>query len=163
MKKVYLVTGAPGSGKSTYVKENAGKNDLVFDLDSINEALGGTMHGNNIALLPVSLAMRQAAIEAIAGRKGGWDNAYFISASSDRKAIESLCKQLEAEEIKIDATPEQCRERIYKDTTRANKAEHINLVDRWFANSGNSTGQKVESKPKTAQEELAELLSKLLG
>lgn len=156
MKQVYLVTGAPGSGKSTYVKENAGKNDLVFDLDSINEALGGTMHGKNLAVLPVSLAMRQAAIEAIAGREGDWDNAYFISASSDRKAIESLCKQLEAEEIKIDATPEQCWERINADDTRTNKAEQINLVNKWY-------GMETESTPKTAQEEFTDWLGKTYG
>ncbi len=163
MKKVYLVTGAPGSGKTTYVKQVAGENDLVFDLDSINEALGGKIHGNNLAVLTVSLSMRQAAIEAITSRSGNWDNAFFISASADRKAIDSLCKQLDATEIKIDATPEQCRERIYKDTTWTNKVDHINLVDRWFANNGNSTGQKVESKPKTAQEEFAEWASKVWG
>lgn len=163
MKKVYLVTGAPGSGKTTYVKQVASKKDLVFDLDSINTALGGEMHGNNLNVLPVALSMRQAAIEAITNGSGEWENAYFISAASDRKAIDSLCKQLNATEIQMDATPEQCRERIYKDTTRINKAEHINLVDRWFANNGNSTGQKVESKPKTPQEEFAEWAHNIWG
>ena len=39
MKNVYLITGSPAAGKSTYAKENAGKNDIIFDLDEVNKAL----------------------------------------------------------------------------------------------------------------------------
>ena len=33
--KVKLVYGAPCSGKSTYVKEHAGENDLIWDFDRL--------------------------------------------------------------------------------------------------------------------------------
>ncbi len=162
MKNVFLITGSPGSGKTTYAKEKAGKNDLIFDLDEIHAALGGELHGNNAALLPVSLSMREAAIEAITNRLGQWNNAYFICASPNRIEIDSLCRQLEATEIKMKATLEECQERINNDTTRLNKEEQLALVNRWFSNNKKEDDvPKMEDKEKVLRDEMMEIVRKL--
>ena len=37
---IHVITGAPCSGKSTYIKEHKGKGDLVVDYDEIAFCLG---------------------------------------------------------------------------------------------------------------------------
>lgn len=37
--KVIVVYGAPGSGKTTYVKEHIGNNDIVYDYDALFSAV----------------------------------------------------------------------------------------------------------------------------
>ena len=131
MKNIYLITGSPGAGKSTYARENAGDNDIIFDLDEINKALGGELHEKEPRGLAIALAMRDAAITALAKRTGGWSNAYFITASSDRDEIRQLCERLGAEEIEIKSTFDECREHILKDETRPDKAVGIGLAAAW--------------------------------
>ena len=45
MKTVHIVYGQPLAGKSTFVRENMGPDDLVFDMDAVQNALCyGTDH-----------------------------------------------------------------------------------------------------------------------
>ena len=143
-KKIYLITGSPGAGKSTYAKNNAGDNDIIFDLDEINKALGGGLHEKEPRGLDVALAMRDAAITALAKRAGGWSNAYFISASPDRDEINKLCERLGAEEIEIKSTLEECIEHIEQDETRPDKPGDIGLAENWH--------RKTESKMTTKEQ-----------
>ena len=39
--KIKCVTGAPGSGKSTYVREHHGDNDIIYDFDLMAQAITG--------------------------------------------------------------------------------------------------------------------------
>ena len=39
MKTVHIVYGPPLAGKSTFVRENMGPDDLVFDMDAVQNAL----------------------------------------------------------------------------------------------------------------------------
>ena len=135
MKRVFVITGSPGAGKTHFVKEHARVNDVVFDLDEIKVALGGKMHEDNSSQLGIALAMREAAICEISRRKGKWENAYFISASSDRNEIEKLCDRLLADEIEIETTLEQCIKNILNDESRKDKEAQIALAREWHNNS----------------------------
>ena len=131
MKRVFVITGSPGAGKTYFVKKHAGANDIVFDLDEINVALGGKMHEDNSSRLGIALAMREAAIREISNRNGKWENAYFISAASDRNEIEKLCDRLIADEIEIETPLEQCIRNIINDESRNDKAAQIALAEKW--------------------------------
>lgn len=154
-KNVYLITGSPGAGKSTFAKDHAGDSDIIIDLDEINKALGGKMHEDNKAQLGVAMAMRDAAIREISARSGSWDNAYFITATSDRSEIDQLINTLGAEEVPIDTPLEECHRRAQNDETRADKAKADKLIDEWH---------KRENKaPEDAREAFAEWAHKMLG
>lgn len=148
MKKVYLVTGCIGSGKSTYVKENAGENDIIFDLDEINKAMGGKIHEGAEKRLPILLAMREAAFAEIARRSGDWENAYIITSSSDRAKVGRLLKTLSAEEVAMNASLEECKQRILKDESRLDKDFQIQLAEDWF--------NSYREEPKQARDQFAE-------
>lgn len=62
-----VITGAPGSGKSTYVKRHAQPGDIVIDFDLLARAFGSPVtHGHSHAVTRVTLAAWQVAIhEAI--------------------------------------------------------------------------------------------------
>lgn len=146
MKQIYVVTGSPGSGKSTYAKKNAGANDIVFDLDEINKALGGGLHEENRKSLGVALAMRSAAIEELAKKEGPWERAFFITASPDKEEIRKLCEALGAEEIRMETTLEQCKENILRDDTRADKGKYIELAEKWHRGSENMNIDEVKAQ-----------------
>lgn len=159
MRQVYLVTGSPGSGKSHYCKEHAGANDVIFDLDEINVALGGKKHEDNSSRLGMALAMREAAIMEISNRSGKWQNAYFISASWNRDEIEDLCRILGAKEIAMKTSLEQCKINILNDETREDKVAQIKLAELWHDKS-NSASQHVRDPKLAAYKQLAANLFK---
>lgn len=134
-KRVFLVTGSPGAGKTTYAREHAGADDIIFDLDDIKQALSGRRHSADPVGLDVALAMRSAAITAIAKKTGKWQNAYFITASSDRSEIEKLLYMLDAQEIPIRTSLEDCKRNILQDETRENKARELALAEAWHNNT----------------------------
>ena len=43
-----MITGAPGSGKTTYARENMGDGDILVDLDVIKAALIGNRNRTDI-------------------------------------------------------------------------------------------------------------------
>lgn len=133
-KNVFVVTGAPGSGKSYLVNKEATVYDIVFDYDKIAEAMNPAagMHGNHTYMMSVLLAIRETVIRCFAARTGDWHNAYFITASPDRQLIEELIRKMRAIERHVDATMEECIERIKNDNTRSLKARDIDLVRDYF-------------------------------
>lgn len=63
---LYLITGPPASGKSTYVREHAQHGDITIDYDALANALGPVgpdPHDHPDAIKAVTKAARQAAID----------------------------------------------------------------------------------------------------
>lgn len=61
-----VVTGKPGSGKTTHVQEHKSHGDLVWDLDDVAKVIGGgDRHPHTQQSLPVLFAMRDAFIAAL--------------------------------------------------------------------------------------------------
>lgn len=80
----YIITGAPCSGKSTYVRNRLGERDIVFDYDAVARAITGKQ-GHTLAnkrhARKTILAMRAAAIEAWKRGGSGAENFFLISSS----------------------------------------------------------------------------------
>lgn len=105
-RHVYLVWGCPCSGKRRFVDASRGKHDIVVDIDSIYDSLGGERPD----VKGEALAMYQTAVDRIKTRGGRWRNAWIIRTlprSSDRTRVQRDLGG--AEEIHVEATEEQCR------------------------------------------------------
>ena len=131
---VFIVVGAPGSGKSSYVRRHMAQGDIVFDLDHVCAALMGTdrTHTDHGAALAVALDMREAFYSAVEHRRGRWLKAWVITSTPDDGKVSDLARRLEAEVVTIDATLEDCIRHIQADETRTGKAYHVELARRWF-------------------------------
>ena len=133
--KVYVVNGAPASGKTSYVLSKRQPGDLVLDLDMICAALGGTdkLYEDHKPYLDVALAVRDVVFDKIENREGKWRNAYVITASSDRNYVRNLADRLGGEIVSMNTTKEQCIEHARHDERRqANLNEHLTLIEKWF-------------------------------
>lgn len=86
----YVVHGAPLSGKSTYVKERLGDNDIVFDFDSIMSAMTGKeLHNHNENVVGYVLDFRDYMLSRLKCETS-IDNAWIITTNITDKLSKSL-------------------------------------------------------------------------
>lgn len=128
-KEVYLVYGAPCSGKTTWVKENATENDLIVDIDSIWEMISiNERHQKPDSLKSVVFEIRDKLYEIIKYRSGNWQNAYVIAGVPQKGERDRVIARLGAEKIFIDTDIHTCIE-------RARNEQYIELIHNWFNKS----------------------------
>ena len=133
-RKVYYIYGAPLSGKSTFVKENMQRGDLVLDIDRLWVALSEQdeyIKPNEIK--SVVFQARQTVLDSIKMRAGSWGTAWVIEGGAligDRmRRIEALG----AEPILIDTPKEECLKRLYNDESRLHVIEEWKgYINKWF-------------------------------
>lgn len=130
-QKVYIVYGAPLSGKTSYVKRYKGHQDLVVDMDRLYQAvtLLPLYHKPN-SLLQNVLTIRDALLYNIRTRKGKWQNAWVIGGYPDKYRRNQLKDQLGAELIFIDEPKDICIARIAE--TGRDEHEWKKFIDNWF-------------------------------
>ena len=134
-KKVYIVYGAPCSGKSSWVKENAAPDDLVVDLDSIWQMISiNERYTKPAALKGTVFQMRDALYDVIKYRSGKWHNAYIITGGALKGDRERLIKRVGADElIFIDASFEECMQRVKtRGMTDDQQMKWITFIQNWF-------------------------------
>ena len=116
-RKVYIVTGAACSGKTTFARERMQEGDIVLDIDDIWQLLSGQpRYIKPNALKPVVFNTRQALKEQIAKGAGSWRNAYIIESlplATDRKREAERYKAHNTEIITMEASREECLNRLY--------------------------------------------------
>ncbi len=129
-QNVYIVYGAPCSGKSTYVDSIAESGDIILDIDrlwksvrakSCNEWAKPNELKSNV------FALRDCMLDMIKVRRGKWHNAYVIGgypfAAERERLADSLCAKL----IFIDCPKELCLERA-----KLKNDQWIQYVEDWF-------------------------------
>lgn len=125
-QQVYLVYGAPCSGKTTWVHDVATADDIILDIDALWEAVscGDKYHKPNRLKANV-FGLRDALIDQIRTRTGMWVNAYVIGGYPLRTERDRLCELLRASPVFIDTSREEC-------IRRAGSEKWRGFIDEWF-------------------------------
>lgn len=134
-RKVYIVYGAPCSGKTTFVNEVKGNSDLVVDMDNIWQSItGGERYFKPPALKTIAFAIRESLYDSVKTRAGKWERAYVIAGLPTRSERDRLCERLGAELIHIGTDKQTCLNRLASDPARTieQKKEWQGYIDKYF-------------------------------
>lgn len=144
MATVKCVFGAPCSGKTTFVKENASDNDVIWDFDHIRAAL--TNHeeheSGNDGQNDMTKQLRYTF--ASNAKENDCQVAWFICTKPTGQMKELLGD--DAEYIEMEATEEECLDRLEKDKTRKNKELMKKLIHEYFQGEKKSEEMKFERR-----------------
>ena len=130
-KKVYLVYGPPCSGKTSWVREVAGQDDIILDMDSIWQMI--TVNDRYVKrerLKQNVFGIRDCILDQIRMRVGKWKNAYVIGGypfSMERTRLE---QSLGCECIFIYEDKETCLERARV----SERHGWDKYIEQWFMN-----------------------------
>lgn len=127
-RHIYLVYGSPCSGKTTYVEDAAGKDDLILDVDKLYQAISiNPSHIKSKCLSSNVFQIRDLILDMIKTRNGKWKNAYVVGGYPYQNERERLINSLGAEEIFIDTSIDKCLENASE-----RSKEYIKYIYDWF-------------------------------
>lgn len=131
-REVYLVYGAPLSGHREYAIDNMEVGDLLIDIERIWECISGSKEKPPRIKSQV-FKVRDALLESVKYRAGKWNNCYIVGGYPLSSERERLVKELGAREIYIEASKEECLQRLEKDDSIKDKDAMKGYIDEWFA------------------------------
>lgn len=131
---VYIVFGAPLSGKKTFVQERMRRGDLVVDMDALYHAVSMLpSYDKPDNLLSNIRGIHNLLIDNIKTRYGKWTNAWIIGGYADKYKRERLADDLGAELIFCDVSREECLRRLEADEVRRYRQdEWRGYIEKWF-------------------------------
>lgn len=125
-QSVYIVYGSPCSGKTTWVYENANKDDIILDIDNIWECICcNDKYSKPNRLKANVFGIRDCILDQIKTRTGMWRNAFVIGGyalSADRRR---LADKLGAKLIYIECDKSTA-------LSRAKNKEWEGYINEWF-------------------------------
>jgi HK97 family phage prohead protease len=135
---VFVVHGAPASGKTSYVMQHKGDNDVIFDFDKVMSALSGLPpHQKNKNLISYCTDIRALIIKK-ALRKPTVDKTWIITTNIGDE-MKGQLSDIPVEYIHVDTPKEECLKRIEEDPDRQPVAEELReAVERYFSSEQRS-------------------------
>ena len=144
--KAKIVYGCPCSGKSTYIRGHAGDNDIIYDFDALRLAMTTlTQHltERHTADLLI-LDLRKAIVDKVKDDKR--INCVWIQCRWPTDTLKEILDGVDTEEIFIEATKEECYERLDADDTRPDKDAWRGVINKWFLEHGKREDDCMTSK-----------------
>lgn len=127
---IYIIYGAPCSGKTTYALERMSNNDIIVDLDMIYEMLTGQDgHEHSDGLRFIAFKIRDTLYDIIKTRYGRFNDAYIVAGLPHRGEREALARRLGAELVHIDTSEGECIKRAEGRSTHTTQ-----IIKNYFAN-----------------------------
>ena len=139
---VKVVYGCPCSGKSTYVINHAGENDIIYDYDAMLQATTTrkkqlvARHAAHFAVLN----LRKSLVDNAKNEKA--INCIWLLCNWPTDTVREILDGLDTEDIFIEATEDECYARLEADDTRPDKAEWKMLIRDWFIEHGKHDDSK---------------------
>ena len=136
--KVIVVYGAPCSGKSTYVGEAITENDIAFDYDLLTRAMtrSETRNIDRSMTHPIVQLFEWSLFTKLRETYEGMPERLFYTTRDINDFLKEKLKGYDVEYVKMDATKEECLERLDKDDTRPDKEEWAKKIEAWFNKYG---------------------------
>lgn len=133
-RKVYLVVGAPCSGKSSWVESVATKEDLIFDFDKLWDAISiNPLHIKNSRLTDIAMALRTTMFEQIQMRSGSWVCCYVLTTEPYSAERNNLCIRLGVDSIiTMDATRSECLKRLNENPNGRDIELYTKLINKFY-------------------------------
>lgn len=133
VRQVFLVYGAPCSGKTSWVNDVKCEGDLIIDIDSIWECISGCdRYVKPGRLNACAFAVRDTLFEMVRYRTGKWKNAYIIGGYPLISERERLLQSLGAREVFIDMSKEECLERLMNADDGRDVSIWSGYISDWF-------------------------------
>lgn len=129
-----IVCGPPASGKSTYIRDRAGPNDLIIDIDIIASEMAGTAtHGwDRDQWLNAAIYRRNDIIGQLS-RPSDWSAAWLIVGEPKAKWRQWWATKLKPKAIIVIETPEiECIRRVKADPLRPWRGNSDGITRWWF-------------------------------
>ena len=136
-KKVYIITGAPGSGKREFIKERIQPGDVVLDIDDLWQCLSGQERYTKPAALKALIFPTRLAIkEMIARGTGNWRNAWIVEGRlATAKELQDEADKFKAHNVEVitmEATREECIDRLRAEPHGRNLKEYEEYIEEYF-------------------------------
>ena len=132
-KKVYLITGAPCSGKTTFARERMQAGDLIVDVDDIWQQLSGQpRYTKPNSIKPLVFATRKAQEDLVVMQAGTWRNAFIIKSLPLPMDRAREAERFKAEVITLDTPKEECLERLRNNPQGRNVSEYEKYINEYF-------------------------------
>lgn len=129
-RHIYVVWGSPCAGKSAYVDANAGKGDLVIDIDRLYQAVG--VGGSRGAVKNNVMALYRLLVDMVRTRSGRWRTAWIVRTLPLEIDRESIVKTLGGGElVHIDTPMNMCI-----NEARSRGGEWEDWVREWWTRYG---------------------------
>ena len=144
---LYVITGPPGAGKSSWIRARATARDIVIDLDLMAVAMAGPgadHHAHSPELLRVVYRARSAAIRE-AEQMAGQVDVYVVHTMPSAKA-EARYQRLGARIIVVDPGRDVVMQRV-RDMRQDSM---VPVVTRWYnrqAKAGRRPVSRQSSRP----------------
>lgn len=133
VRQVFIVYGAPLSGKTTYVNESMSEGDLIIDIDSIWQCVSGLPRYKKPGRLRANVFdVRDKLIENAKYRRGKWNNCYIIGGYPLQSERERLARELGAREVFIEASESECMARLESIEDGRDVNEWREYITEWF-------------------------------
>jgi len=137
VKRVTLVCGPPGSGKSRYVRERAQHGDLIWDHDLVTNALSGNKlekYDKPAALLQFVMAARAGVLKQLESSPGNVRHAWIILTEPNAARRKALAARLSAEVVVLAVDPNACMRNILNDPDRGLRKMQLSesLILKWW-------------------------------
>jgi len=127
----FVICGAPGSGKSTYVKNHRRPGDFVWDYDDAAQFFFGAGRIDVPPVRSILIAMFCSVKPLIQELPSG-SNAFWIVTSADCGA--DLADELGASLIVLNVDRQECIRRVLaRDPAGDRRDEIVKVIDTWKA------------------------------
>ncbi len=133
-RRVYIVYGAPLSGKHTFVRQQMKRGDMLIDIDALYAAVSGlSSYDKPNNLYQNVMSAHTALIDNIKTRYGKWNNCFIVGGYPEKRKREALADELGAELVYCESTKEECAARLMSDDARRNRRdEWSKWITDWF-------------------------------